>query len=146
MGVLIAGGEGRSSQPKVIQVRCLAHVQLAVREGMKACPLMDDSVGRIRDILKKISDSPSLLEALQEVCAAVSIKFVSPELDCVTRWNSTLTMLASARELQKAIEELLRRIREHHEGYRDLSIGHTHRLASPFQSLRGVTWPSLRRS
>lgn len=48
-GVHIAGEEGRSSQPKVIQVRCLAHVlQLAVREGMKACPLMDDSVGSIR--------------------------------------------------------------------------------------------------
>lgn len=107
---------------------------------MEACPLMDDSVGSIRDILKKISDSPSLLEALQGVCAAVSIKYVSPELDCVTRWNSTLTMLASARALQKAIEELLRRIRERHEGYRDLSIGHTHRLASPISE---TTWSYL---
>jgi hypothetical protein len=129
------------SLPKVVQIRCLAHVlQLAVKAGLKNCERMDESVGDIRDILKKLSDSPSLLEALQGVCAALDIKFVSPELDCVTRWNSTLTMLMSARSLRKAIEELLRRIREKHEGYKDFSISPSDRLARPISE---TTWSYL---
>lgn len=65
--------EPAATEAKVVQVRCLAHVfQLAVKEGLKRCPLMDDSVGVVRDILKKLSESPSLLEALRDVCAALN--------------------------------------------------------------------------
>src|SRR5690349_21312063 len=45
--------------------RCLAHVlQLAVKEGLKKCPPIDIAIGRFRDLVKKVTDSPKLLEAL----------------------------------------------------------------------------------
>lgn len=63
-----------------------------------------------------------------------------PELDVVTRWNSTLTMLASANSLKVAIGELQRRIRGRHEGYKDFSIRPGDRLAGPIPD---TTWSYL---
>jgi hypothetical protein len=45
---------------------CLAHaLQLAVKKGLKDCKSMDVAIGTFRDLLKKISDSSKLLEALE---------------------------------------------------------------------------------
>ncbi|ETK81735.1 hypothetical protein L917_12542 [Phytophthora nicotianae] len=49
-------------------------------------------------------------------------------------------MVASALDLRKPIEELLRRILDRHEGYKDFSIGPDDRLAVPFP---GDVWRAL---
>ncbi|RLN53016.1 hypothetical protein BBJ28_00017825 [Nothophytophthora sp. Chile5] len=134
--------EPRASSPKVLQLRCMAHVlQLAVKEGLKQCPLVDTEIGTIRDIKKKTADSPKLMEALGHVCDVLQIKFTAPALDCATRWNSTMTMVMSAIKLMKPIEELLRRIRDRHEGYTDFTISPDHRLAS---AIPPSTWLALK--
>ncbi|KAE8961352.1 hypothetical protein PR001_g30070, partial [Phytophthora rubi] len=125
----------------VFQVRCLAHVlQLAAKEGITKCKLVDDSIGIVRDILRKLKDSTSMNEELQRICSVLNVKFQQPELDCVTRWNSTWAMVMSAIRLRKPIEELLRRIRDRHAGYSEFSIGPDNRLAAPIED---DTWGSL---
>ncbi|KAE9261497.1 hypothetical protein PR003_g33906, partial [Phytophthora rubi] len=79
-------------------------------------------------------------EELQRICSVLNVKFQQPELDCVTRWNSTWAMVMSAIRLRKPIEELLRRIRDRHAGYSEFSIGPDNRLAAPIED---DTWGSL---
>ncbi|KAK1943138.1 putative AC transposase [Phytophthora citrophthora] len=125
----------------VFQVHCMAHVlQLAVKAGLQKCPFVDSSIGDVRDILKKIAESPSLLEGLKSVCEALQISFRIPELDCVTRWNSTWDMVSTAIKLRKPVEELQRRIRERHTGYTEFKIGPDSRLA---RELSTDTWDAL---
>ncbi|PTQ45089.1 hypothetical protein MARPO_0016s0138 [Marchantia polymorpha] len=94
----------------VFQLRCIAHVlQLAVQHGLKSCPMMDNAIGRFRELMKKIVDSPKLLESLASICSSLKIAQRTPELDCETRWNSTWAMLNSVLMLKKPLEELLHR-------------------------------------
>jgi hypothetical protein len=54
-----------SSANEVFQLPCMAHtLQLAVKEGLKHCKQMDVAIGNFRDLVKKITDSPKLLESL----------------------------------------------------------------------------------
>jgi hypothetical protein len=65
--------------------------------------------------------------------ALVAINLKKPlrkmELDCETRWNSTWEMITSIIDNRKVLEELLRRIRDKHEGYTDFTITWNHELA-----------------
>lgn len=108
---------------RVFQVHCVAHVlQLAVKEGLKVVPSIHTSIGRFRDVLKKLHDSPKLLERFTVICNDVGTKFSKPVLDCETRWNSTWMMMQWVLTSRKPLEELLRRIRERHDGYRDFTL------------------------
>ncbi|BBN14357.1 hypothetical protein Mp_6g11000 [Marchantia polymorpha subsp. ruderalis] len=58
----------------VFQLRCLAHVlQLAVQHGLKSCPMMDNAIGRFRELMKKIVDLPKLLESLASICSSLKV-------------------------------------------------------------------------
>ncbi|KAE8909028.1 hypothetical protein PF005_g3972 [Phytophthora fragariae] len=117
-------GSAIEAPQNVFQVCCLAHVlQLAVKEGLTECSVVDTCIGTIRDIVRKLVESTALNEELERICKLLEVKFEQPVLDCVTSWNSTWSMVISAIHLRKPIEELLRRIRGRHEGYRNLSIG-----------------------
>jgi hypothetical protein len=41
----------------------------AVHKGLKASPLMYGATGHFRDLVKKVIDSPKLLEAIAAICA-----------------------------------------------------------------------------
>ncbi|MEN9638885.1 MAG: hypothetical protein RLZZ262_753, partial [Bacteroidota bacterium] len=86
-----------------------------------------------RYLVKKITDSPKLLEALQKVCGTLQVNCKLPELDCETRWNSTWLMLSSVIQIQKPLDELLRSIENAHEGFTGLSISPKDDLAKGFQ-------------
>ena len=121
---------GGSDVQFVFLIACFAHtIQLAIKEGLKQCKKLDAAIGRFRDLAKKISDSPKLLEALLAVCSSLKIKYNSIDLDVETRWNSTWKMLSDIISLRRALEELLRRIRGRHEGYTDFCIAPTSNLA-----------------
>jgi hypothetical protein len=125
----------------VFQIGCLAHIlQLSIQAGLKACPILEVAIGRFRDIIKKIIDSPKLLEALSAICAALKVPARTPQLDVPTRWNSTWEMLDTATALRKALEELLRRIRERHEGFTAFSIKPTDDLA---REIDRESWAAL---
>lgn len=126
---------------QVFLIRCLAHVlQLAVREGLEAVPVVDAAIGHFRDLVKKITDSPKLLEALDGICSVLKVNRCTLQLDCPTRWNSTWDMIATVLKLRKPIEELTRRIRQRHDGYTDFSIGPDDVLA---QQVESITWSAL---
>ena len=125
----------------VFQLRCIAHVlQLAVQNGLKSCPMLDNSIGRFRELMKKILDSPKLLEALASICSSLKVANKTPELDCETRWNSTWSMLSSVIMLKKPIQELLRRIRDRHDGFTTFSIKPNEDLAKHIDEL---TWHAM---
>eukprot|EP00474_Spongospora_subterranea_P012100 CRZ12558.1 hypothetical protein [Spongospora subterranea] len=112
-------------------ISCMAHsLQLSVQYGLKVCKNLDVAIGKFRDLIKKIVDSPKLLEALASVCSTLKVRFAIPELDVETRWNSTFTMLKSAIGIRSALEELLRRIRERHDGFCNFTIDPSSNLAS----------------
>ena len=108
---------------RVYLVACFAHtIQLGIKEGLKQSKKLHDTIGRCRDLVKKITDSPKLLEAFQAVCSYLKVNFKVPDLDVETRWNSTWTMVDSVLSLRKPLMELLRRIRDRHDGYCTFSI------------------------
>jgi hypothetical protein len=109
----------------------MAHVlQLAVKSDLTKSPIVKSTISRI-------SDSPKLLEKLRECCSRANIQSLEPVLDVDTRWNSTWEMVDCAIRLREAIDDLLRRIRQRHDGFTDLSISPTERMAGPI-TLR--TW------
>ena len=121
---------GFTNTSEVFLVSCFAHtIQLAIKDGLANCRNLDAAVGRFRDIVKKISDSPKLLEALAIVCSNLKVANKIPSLDVETRWNSTWEMLNGIISLRKPLEELLRRIRDRHEGFCNFTIEPSSRLA-----------------
>ena len=115
----------------VFLISCMAHtLQLTVKEGLKACKSLDLAIGRFRDCIKKLNDSPKLLEALAAVCSTLNIKYTIPQFDVQTRWNSTWTMLNGVIGIKPGLEELLRRIRCRHAGYCEFTIDPSSDLAA----------------
>jgi Domain of unknown function (DUF4413) len=112
-------------------------LQLGVKEGLKYTPLIDAAIGRFRDLAKKIVDSPKFQEAMALVAAILKKPVRKMELDCETRWNSTWEMMTTIINNRKVLEELLRRIRDKHEGYTDFTITWKHELA---KEISPSTW------
>jgi hypothetical protein len=109
----------------------------AVQEGLKASPLVDGATGHFRDLVENIIDSPKLLEAIAAICAILKIKNKILGLDCPTRWNSTWEIISTIIDMKPALLELLRRIRERHDGF---SISPNSELAEDIDSM---TWSAL---
>jgi hypothetical protein len=82
--------------------RCPAYIlQLAVQEGLKACPGTDGTVGHFRDLAKTIIDSPKLLEALVSIRAILKIKNKMLGIDYPTRWNITWEMISTIIDMKR---------------------------------------------
>jgi hypothetical protein len=132
---------GFTNTSEVFLVSCFAHtIQLAIKDGLANCRNLDAAIGRFRDIVKKISDSPKLLEALAVVCSNLKVANKIPSLDVETRWNSTWEMLNGVISLRKPLEELLRRIRDRHDGFCNFTIEPSSHLAEniPHESWSAV--------
>ena len=129
------------SEDKVVLIRCFAHsIQIAVKEGLRQTPMVDVAIGRIRDLVKKVSDSPKMKERFAEICNSVNC-MGSLQLDVETRWNSTYDMLKMAIQLRKPMDEFLKRIRERYEGFSDLSIAPMDPIARPIDQ---VSWGAIK--
>jgi hypothetical protein len=122
-------------------IRWLEHVlQMVVQEGLKASPVMDWAISHFRDLVKKIIDSPKLLEAIAAICSILKTNNKILGLDCPTRCNSTWEMISTIIDMKPALIELLRRIRERNDGYNGFSISPDSELAKDIDSM---TWSAL---
>ena len=71
--------------------RCSAHIlNLAARHGLE---IVDQDIVNIRMLMSKIKGSMVLCDELKELCKMQKLDYLKPELDIVTRWNSTYYML-----------------------------------------------------
>ena len=71
----------------VTHLRCAAHVlNLAVKEGLS---VISTSVKKARLFVNHLRHSPLLLDEMKDIALALKIKFLMPERDVQTRWNST---------------------------------------------------------
>ena len=90
-------------QGKYLHMRCIAHIiNLIVNEGLKE---HNDSIARIRGVVKYVRQSPSRLQKFKE-CVEIE-KIQSKSLLCLdvnTRWNSTYLMLDAAQKFEMAFE------------------------------------------
>jgi hypothetical protein len=82
-------------------IRCFEHIlNLAAQDVIY---FIGDIVKQIRVNLKFIRQSPQNLEKFEKICEFNNEKFMKPELDCKTRWNSTFTMLNTAVTMSESI-------------------------------------------
>ncbi|XP_028074562.1 zinc finger BED domain-containing protein RICESLEEPER 2-like [Camellia sinensis] len=88
-----------------LHVKCCAHiVNLIVCESLKE---IDDSITRIRNIVKYVKSSPSRMAEFKFCVKLERIEYEGQLcLDVATRWNSTYFMLERALQFQKAFERL----------------------------------------
>lgn len=81
------------------QVRCFGHIlNLIVQEALG---YISESIISLRELVKKIRNSPQKLEKLMRLCSSADIAQVKPLLDVCTRWGSTYMMIMRALEIRK---------------------------------------------
>ncbi|GET02721.1 zinc finger BED domain-containing protein RICESLEEPER 2-like [Rhizophagus clarus] len=67
--------------------RCSAHIlNLAAQQGIK---IIDNEIGKIRELMKKIKNSLQKCNRLRELCLIENLQYYKPQIDVETRWNST---------------------------------------------------------
>jgi hAT family C-terminal dimerisation region len=134
---------GPYTSERVIFMRCLAHIlQLAINHGIKKTLAMAEIIKIVREIVKKLHDSPNLLQRFKACCTELNIKYVLPPLDCKTRWNSMYDMLHSVLSVSTAIDKLLHGIRMKYPAYVGLVIGNDKQLT---RDLTREDWIELER-
>jgi hypothetical protein len=86
-----------------LHVRCAAHVlNIMVQSGLKVIPY---AVGRVRDIIKVVTSTPSRMQAFNSTVQALGLKSKSGlVLDVQHRWNSTFDMLDDALKYKVALD------------------------------------------
>lgn len=84
-------------------LRCFAHVlNLAVKCTVEI--LVRDQLVKLRDGIKAVKASPQRLQRLEDICKILKMKYLIPELDVVTRFNSTCNMIAKSLQLKPALK------------------------------------------
>jgi BED zinc finger len=90
--------------------RCAAHIiNLAAQQGLE---LIDDAILNVRHLMKKIKNSVILTDELKNLCKYANVKFLGPELDIKTRWNSTYNMLKKLEKMWSGLQMLAVQNRE----------------------------------
>jgi hypothetical protein len=84
--------------------RCSAHIlNLAAKHGME---IVDKEILNVRKLMIKIKNSVLLCNALRELCIMEKLKYLRPEIDVETRWNSTFYMLQKLQRMETALKML----------------------------------------
>ena len=83
-------------------VRCAAHVlNIMVQDGLK---VVVHAIGRVRDIVKTVTSSPSRMQIFNSVVERLGLKTKSGlVLDVPHRWNATYDMIHEALEYKIAL-------------------------------------------
>ncbi|CAG8600367.1 7255_t:CDS:2 [Paraglomus occultum] len=101
----------------VIHLRCAAHIlNISVKAGIK---YVSEEIKLARNFCKKLRDSSTLLEELKRIFTALDKPFLMPEIDCITRWNSTYLMLAKLTKIRDATDIVVQRRAELRPHYPD---------------------------
>jgi hypothetical protein len=88
-------------------IRCFAHVlNLCAQDLLK---LILHLIKQLRINNRFIRGSSSRLDLFEKLCPINGEKFSKPQLDCVTRWNSTYNMLMMDLKLRKSIDDFIGR-------------------------------------
>lgn len=87
-------------------VRCAAHVlNIMVQDGLK---VVVHAIGRVRDIVKTVTSSPSRMQIFNSVVERLGLKTKSGlVLDVPHRWNATYDMIHEALEYKIALIDML---------------------------------------
>jgi hypothetical protein len=106
--------------------RCSAHIlNLAAQQGIK---VIDKEVINIRDLMKKIKNSPQRCNRLRELCLVENLQYYKPQLDVETRWNSTYYMIVKFQKMLLPIEMLaatdqdIRDLIPNEEGWKKINV------------------------
>ena len=84
--------------------------------------LIHKSFIQLRNLSKRIHNSPTLRADLEATCVKSKIKPMQMVRDVATRWNSTAMMLGRALQMREAINLLV--ISEHHNRPRSVRLRH----------------------
>ena len=76
---------------------------LAAQQGIE---IIDDEIIKIRELMKKIKNSPQKCDRLRELCLVENLQYYKPQLDIKTRWNSTYYMIIKFQKMLRPIEIL----------------------------------------
>ena len=83
---------------------CSAHIlNLAAKHGMK---IIDKEILNICKIMIRIKNSVLLYNDLRELCNMEKLKYLRPEIDIETKWNSTFYMLQKFQRMKTALKML----------------------------------------
>ena len=85
--------------------RCAAHIlNLAAQQGIK---VLSGEITKVRELMSKIKISIKLCDDLRALCSIKGLQYLKPELDVVTRWNSTYHMLQKLNKMDTALKLLI---------------------------------------
>ncbi|CAJ0649713.1 9935_t:CDS:2, partial [Entrophospora sp. SA101] len=132
-----------------MHLRCGAHVlNLAVKEGIK---LIDQPIEKLRKTASSIQNSQPILEELKTIFEMKNQKFLIPDLDISTRWNSLYNMIKKMLKIKDMVDILiagnrtLLQIYPNEEEWND--IKNTYNLLEPIflatELLPGSSYPTL---
>ncbi|XP_026428788.1 zinc finger BED domain-containing protein RICESLEEPER 2-like [Papaver somniferum] len=90
---------------KYLHVRCSAHVlALVIKDAVR---LFNESVKRIRSVIKYVLGSPSRYEKFKQCASLAKVDYKKAlNLDVYTRWNNTYLMLEAAQRYEKVFAML----------------------------------------
>ncbi|CAG8736084.1 3705_t:CDS:2, partial [Cetraspora pellucida] len=104
---------------------------------MKGIELVDMSIEKIRSLMNYLKSFQPTNEALKCLCKAKNIKYLTPELDVKTRWDSVYYMLEKWKKLESvskmlSIDNLV--VGQHYPTKEDcIKINDTMLLLEPFE-------------
>jgi hypothetical protein len=85
--------------------RCVAHIlNIAAQQGINA---LSNEITKVRQLMSKIRSSVNLCDDLRALCAMKELEYLNPEIDVVTRWNSTFYMLQKLIRMDSALKLLV---------------------------------------
>jgi hypothetical protein len=89
-----------------IHVRCAAHVlNIMVQAGLQVIP---SAIGRVRDIIKVVTSTPSRLQTFNSIVQALGLKGKSRLVPDVPHcWNATYDMLNEALKYKAALNRFV---------------------------------------
>jgi hypothetical protein len=85
--------------------RCTAHIlNLVAQQGIK---ILDNVIVKIRKLMTKVKNSVKYCDELRTLCNMKNLQYLKPELDIITRWNSTYHMLQKLIKMDSALKLLI---------------------------------------
>jgi hypothetical protein len=89
---------------ETVHFRCAAHVlNLSAKAGLEH---ISDEVKKARTVSSKLHHSVRLLDEMAKIASGLEVKCKRPQVDVITRWNSTYLMLKRLEEIRQITDIL----------------------------------------